>query len=59
MWGATPSSLTVPVILPSAAALTVFPEYRNPHARSSNAELITAILFPAFIEFISYDAGQL
>src|ERR1700674_1575663 len=54
LWrGAVPSSLMVPVIFPSEAALTFFPGYRNPTARTSKAELITAILCPAFIESTS------
>src|SRR4029077_13002899 len=55
LWrGAVPSSLMVPVILPSAAALTLFPEYRNPSASTSKPKLITAILYPAFIAISSF-----
>jgi len=49
MCGAAPSSFTVPVILPSAAALTVQVEYNNPNASTNNIEVRPATLQNAFI----------
>jgi hypothetical protein len=51
--GAVPSSLTLPVIWPAEAALTLLPEYSNPNAKTSKTEASATTLHPAFIEFFS------
>ena len=55
--GAVPSSLTVPLILPSAAALTFCVEYNRPYASNNSAETVIPNLYPAFISF-SLNVGQ-
>jgi hypothetical protein len=49
--GAVPSSLTLPVIWPAGAALTLPPEYNNPDATTNIAEANARTLYRAFIGF--------
>src|ERR1700733_11191306 len=52
MWGAGPSSLTVPVILPSPAALTVCVEIKAAHPINTISDSITAELRRFLIEVL-------
>src|SRR5581483_4504251 len=53
-WGGVPSNFTVPVIFPSAAALTVCPECNITSARRESLDNVTANLYPLFMECFSW-----
>jgi hypothetical protein len=53
MWGAAPSSLTVPVILPSPAAVTFWLKIKAAQLTSTTSDSTTAKLYRFLIESLS------